>query len=68
MNAMLDSLLIAPVQRIPRYILLLRDLIKSTAVDHPDYKNLCASLALMQEVADHSNNIKYLFQILTFKK
>ena len=53
---MLDSLLIAPVQRIPRYILLLRDLIKSTNSDHPDFKNLCASLALMQEVADHINN------------
>jgi len=48
--------LIAPIQRIPRYNLLLKDLIKSTSDSHPDYQNLKAALALMQEVAGHVNN------------
>ncbi len=34
-----ESLLITPVQRIPRYNLLLQDLIKNTSKDHPDYGN-----------------------------
>lgn len=33
----LDSYLIRPVQRIPRYILLLTDIIKHTPKTHPDY-------------------------------
>ena len=32
--------LITPVQRIPRYILLLKDIIKKTPEDHPDYPQL----------------------------
>lgn len=33
----LDDHLISPIQRIPRYVLLLRDLLKRTVPDHPDY-------------------------------
>jgi len=36
----LESFLIAPVQRVPRYELLLRDLLKHTWKEHPDRKNL----------------------------
>ena len=32
--------LIAPVERIPRYVLLLKDIIKKTPEDHPDYSQL----------------------------
>jgi hypothetical protein len=39
----LPSLLITPIQRIPRYNLLLRDLIKSTWEDHPDFESLTAA-------------------------
>ncbi len=61
----LEALLITPIQRIPRYNLLLKDLIKHTSDTHPDYQNLKASLALMQEVADHSTY--YPKQMLTLK-
>lgn len=33
-----------PVQRIPRYNLLLRDLIRQTKPDHPDYNNIQEAL------------------------
>eukprot|EP01117_Protostelium_nocturnum_P007968 TRINITY_DN2841_c0_g1_i8.p1 TRINITY_DN2841_c0_g1~~TRINITY_DN2841_c0_g1_i8.p1 ORF type:complete len:684 (+),score=240.26 TRINITY_DN2841_c0_g1_i8:14-2065(+) len=52
----LDSLLIAPIQRIPRYNLLLKELIQHTKEDHADHSNLTASLALMSQVAEHVNN------------
>lgn len=45
----LDDLLINPVQRIPRYILLLNDLIKSTKATHPDHFNISNGLRLVQE-------------------
>lgn len=35
-NADLISFLIFPVQRVPRYVLLMREYIKNTAKDHPD--------------------------------
>ena len=38
----LENLLIMPVQRLPRYNLLLRDLLKQTKDDHPDYEGLTA--------------------------
>lgn len=40
----LDSFLIVPVQRMPRYLLLLKELLKYTPESHPDYKDI--SLAL----------------------
>eukprot|EP00124_Ichthyophonus_hoferi_P003939 Ihof_evm4s383 gene=Ihof_evmTU4s383 len=36
----LSDLLICPVQRIPRYVLLLEQIIKYTPEDHPDYLDL----------------------------
>jgi len=36
----LQSLLIMPVQRMPRYALLLKELLAKTAADHPDFENL----------------------------
>ncbi|KNC54738.1 uncharacterized protein AMSG_01588, partial [Thecamonas trahens ATCC 50062] len=51
----LPAFLIMPVQRIPRYILLLSDLIKHTAEDHPDYPALERALFKVKEVADYIN-------------
>lgn len=39
-NVNFEGLLIMPVQRIPRYSLLLQDLLKNTPEDHPDHQNL----------------------------
>ena len=36
----LEGFLVKPVQRLPKYILLLKDLLKYTPKDHPDYGNI----------------------------
>jgi hypothetical protein len=51
----LFSLLIMPVQRVPRYVLLLRELIKHSPKSHPDYANLTAAQAMMEEIGQRIN-------------
>lgn len=51
----LPSLLITPIQRIPRYKLLLREVVKNTPPDHTDYNNLCKALESIGEIATHIN-------------
>lgn len=46
------------MQRIPRYNLLLADLIKHTWSDHQDYSNLKNALEKMEEVANFINEKK----------
>jgi RhoGEF domain len=53
----LPSLLIQPIQRIPRYSLLLADLIKRTDCEHADRANLERALELVSAVADEVNNV-----------
>lgn len=50
-----ESLLLMPVQRIPRYKMLLEELLKNTLMDHPDYKNLVTAFKLVSEVALYIN-------------
>jgi len=52
------SFLILPVQRIPRYSLLLRELLKHTWSDHVDYADLEYSLKRMEDVANYLNDKK----------
>jgi hypothetical protein len=47
----LSSLLIMPIQRIPRYQLLLTELLKNTDSSHPDYSEIAKALELVKEVA-----------------
>ncbi|KAI8816289.1 uncharacterized protein EV422DRAFT_571856 [Fimicolochytrium jonesii] len=47
----LESFLIMPVQRIPRYKMLLEELVKKTDVHHPDHETLKNSLERIAEVA-----------------
>ncbi|PRP83287.1 hypothetical protein PROFUN_09499 [Planoprotostelium fungivorum] len=47
----LESILIMPVQRPPRYTLLFKELLKKTPEDHPDYANLRSSLKESEEIA-----------------
>ena len=54
----LASVLVFPIQRIPRYILLLADLLKHTDKDHPDYMTLERALSTMQETGEHINERK----------
>ncbi|PAA75729.1 hypothetical protein BOX15_Mlig007985g2, partial [Macrostomum lignano] len=52
----LDALLIMPVQRVPRYELLLTQLLRCTPTGHPDYPTLQRSVAQVSEVARHIND------------
>lgn len=51
----LQSLLITPVQRIPRYLLLLESLVKATG-DNEDIPNLTAAKNAIEDVANHINS------------
>ena len=46
----LESLLVKPIQRLPKYVLLLKDLLKHTEKDHIDYDNIVQSLKLIEQV------------------
>eukprot|EP00026_Physarum_polycephalum_P003301 Phypoly_transcript_03311.p1 GENE.Phypoly_transcript_03311~~Phypoly_transcript_03311.p1 ORF type:complete len:722 (+),score=144.11 Phypoly_transcript_03311:157-2322(+) len=54
----IEDYLIRPVQRIPRYYLLLQDLVKHTSKDHPDYANLASAAQKVQAVAEYMNGKK----------
>uniref|UniRef100_A0A7S4DX78 Uncharacterized protein n=1 Tax=Lotharella globosa TaxID=91324 RepID=A0A7S4DX78_9EUKA len=51
----LPALLITPVQRIPRYRLLIKQYIKHTHETHPDYKKLMLVLERIEETAEFVN-------------
>ncbi|KAJ1968779.1 hypothetical protein IWQ62_001036 [Dispira parvispora] len=52
----LSDLLIEPVQRIPRYTLLLTDLLKNTPVHHPDSQDLQRALDRIHEIGQLTDN------------
>ncbi|XP_076362739.1 rho guanine nucleotide exchange factor 17 isoform X3 [Tachypleus tridentatus] len=54
----LDALLIMPVQRIPRYELLIKELLKHTHVDHPDYQLLVLAQKEIHDLAVKINRME----------
>eukprot|EP00026_Physarum_polycephalum_P001095 Phypoly_transcript_01096.p1 GENE.Phypoly_transcript_01096~~Phypoly_transcript_01096.p1 ORF type:complete len:1113 (-),score=285.59 Phypoly_transcript_01096:143-3481(-) len=54
----IESFLILPVQRIPRYVLLLQDLLKYTNPTHQDFNNLSNALSFIKDLADFINSNK----------
>lgn len=53
-----ESLLILPVQRIPRYVMLIESMLKNTPEDHPDYEPLSACHKEITGIADQLNHEK----------
>lgn len=51
----INSYLIAPIQRVPRYIMLIAELLKCTKPDHPDYASLQQALTMVEAVAVEIN-------------
>lgn len=51
----LGALLITPVQRVPRYKLLLESLLNKTPKDHPDFEKLQEATTEINKVAHHIN-------------
>ena len=56
----LESLLILPVQRIPRYELFLKELLKCTGKTHPDYKYLESGLFDVMSILDFCCSLYWL--------
>jgi hypothetical protein len=68
----LMSLLIAPVQRIPRYALLLREVLKYTPAHHEDHAGLQEALLKIEAVAArvneskrHCERVEHILNIMT---
>lgn len=52
------GLMLKPVQRFPQYILQIKDLIKYTSRDHPDYLDLLHALTTLESIAYELNERK----------
>ena len=62
LNSKLRDLLIMPVQRLPRYVMLLHELNSKTKADHPDAKDLANAEAQMK-VNDLSSSFFFFIEI-----
>jgi len=47
----INAYLIMPIQRVPRYVLLIKELVKHTTEDHPEYASLQKALKSIQKIA-----------------
>eukprot|EP00035_Acanthoeca_spectabilis_P031573 m.14800 g.14800 ORF g.14800 m.14800 type:complete len:781 (-) comp4831_c0_seq2:206-2548(-) len=54
----LKDLLVVPKQRLTRYHLLLRAVIKHTPKKHPDYNNFCEAIIAVSDLVSHINEYK----------
>eukprot|EP01084_Bolivina_argentea_P276930 472634_1 len=61
-NKTLQSLLITPIQRLPRYRLCLSEIIKNTEYNHSDLKHLNHALELVEETTNLINDRMKEFQ------
>jgi hypothetical protein len=57
-------MMVKPVQRLPKYILLLKDLLKHTEEGHIDYENIKSCISRFEHVNEenNSNMNKYIHQ------
>jgi len=53
-----ESLMIMPVQRVPRYVLLLKELKRNTHPNDPVYARIKSALKQMEAIGLHINNMK----------
>lgn len=57
-NKSLDSFLVMPIQRFPRYVMLLQSFKDSLQKTHPDYENICKALELSKAFTAKLNEAK----------
>ncbi|TPX61245.1 hypothetical protein SpCBS45565_g07305 [Spizellomyces sp. 'palustris'] len=60
----LTDLLITPVQRPPRYLLMLKELLKRTPSTHPDHNSLTTALQKMERTVQIINERKKRFEMM----
>ena len=53
----LSSFLVMPVQRLPKYVLLFKDLLKSTENSHPDYNDIEKCLEKFKDINEKNNKV-----------
>ncbi|CAB0004480.1 unnamed protein product, partial [Nesidiocoris tenuis] len=53
----LGSLLISPIQRVPRYRLLLKELISYASPSSPEYDNILEAIRLVETATEHINSL-----------
>ncbi|KAJ2854046.1 hypothetical protein GGI22_004635, partial [Coemansia erecta] len=58
----LDGHLLTPIQRLPRYRMLLTDLLSNTPVDHPDHETLYVALKELNQTIYEVNEKKRAFE------
>lgn len=63
--AALESFMIMPIQRVPRYLLLLRELRKNTPDFHHDYPALATATERIEKITSHINSAKANFENVT---
>jgi 6-phosphogluconate dehydrogenase len=54
----IEDFLIIVIQRIPRYVMLLTDLLKNTPSDHEDFDSLTKATGKIKDVAEYVNTAK----------
>eukprot|EP01117_Protostelium_nocturnum_P014827 TRINITY_DN5686_c0_g1_i1.p1 TRINITY_DN5686_c0_g1~~TRINITY_DN5686_c0_g1_i1.p1 ORF type:complete len:916 (-),score=306.41 TRINITY_DN5686_c0_g1_i1:177-2924(-) len=59
----LESILVMPVQRSPRYTLLFKELLKKTPEDHPDYLNTKEAVQGSEEINQYINSNIHISKI-----
>lgn len=63
----LQSMLILPIQRLPRYKLCLTEIVKYTEPDHPDLEDLEKALSLVAEVLFFSVFVFFLSDFVVYR-
>uniref|UniRef100_A0A023F0M9 Putative rho/rac guanine nucleotide exchange factor/faciogenital dysplasia protein 3 n=1 Tax=Triatoma infestans TaxID=30076 RepID=A0A023F0M9_TRIIF len=58
-NSKLCALLIAPIQRIPRYRLLLKELLSHTPTSHPHHASIMEAIRKVEASTEHINSLVY---------
>eukprot|EP01091_Cochliopodium_minus_P020943 TRINITY_DN933_c0_g1_i1.p1 TRINITY_DN933_c0_g1~~TRINITY_DN933_c0_g1_i1.p1 ORF type:complete len:1245 (+),score=474.01 TRINITY_DN933_c0_g1_i1:142-3735(+) len=58
----LPAFLILPIQRLPRYVMLIQDLLKFTETEHKDHYDLGQALKTLQTTTDYVNEQKRAFE------
>ncbi|XP_049851400.1 spermatogenesis-associated protein 13-like isoform X2 [Schistocerca gregaria] len=53
-----ESYLVMPIQRVTRYVMLVKELVRQTWVDHNDYDTLVQALGALEMMARHVNEHK----------
>ncbi|KAK2949744.1 putative RhoGEF domain containing protein [Blattamonas nauphoetae] len=56
LNFPIESFLILPVQRLPRYKMLIEQLLKNTEEDHQEYSQIKSALTTISNLAEQANN------------